>query len=172
MFDASSQTQKRLFGPPGDRIYLISSCTFILGCLMSVCEVVSKSERKSSVSRPVLYLHMLPFLLSVPLSVIRSVCLLTQVWGWKSGASLCWCIAPSTLWGPYWGVVCVEDMFSKEGRFISRKSDSNSVPLLVGPSVRRLSRLSMSRGHVEAGDHHEVGFAEVHSRLQLVRHHL
>lgn len=30
----------------------------------------------------------------------------------------------------------------------------------------------MSGGHVEAGDHHEVGFAEVHSGLQLVRHGL
>lgn len=66
----------------------------------------------------------------------------------------------------------VEDVFSKEGGFIGRKSGVNSVPLVIGPSVRWLSRLSMSRGHVEAGDHHEVGFAEVHPRLQLVRHHL
>lgn len=28
----------------------------------------------------------------------------------------------------------------------------------------------MPRGHVEAGDHHEVGFAEVHPGLQSVRH--
>lgn len=30
----------------------------------------------------------------------------------------------------------------------------------------------MLRGHVEAGDHHQVGFAEVDSGLQTVRHGL
>lgn len=42
----------------------------------------------------------------------------------------------------------------------------------IHPSIYPSVHLSMSWGHVEAGDHHEVGFAEVDSGLQFVGHSL
>lgn len=50
--------------------------------------------------------------------------------------------------------------------------ESSGVCVSLSSSSPSLHRLPVSGGHVEAGDHHQVGFAEVDSRLQFVRHGL
>ena len=50
--------------------------------------------------------------------------------------------------------------------------ESSCVCVSLSSSSPSLHRLPVSGGHVEAGDHHQVGFAEVDSSLQFVRHGL